>query len=205
MSLGQLILVSAPSGAGKTSLVNAALDKDDKLVVSISHTTRDIRSGEADGVNYHYVSEAQFNEMIAADEFLEHAKVFDHQYGTGLAQVDTLRAKGRDVVLEIDWQGADQVRQHRPDALSIFVLPPSVEALRERLRERGRDSVKSMDRRLAEAQKEMSQAPRYQYIVINDDFEQALADILAIIRAARAMAPRQIHENQIVKAILSAN
>jgi guanylate kinase len=108
-------------------------------------------------------------------------------------------------VLEIDWQGADQVRLHRPDALSIFVLPPSVEVLRERLRARGRDSVASMDRRLAEAQLEISQAPRYQYIVVNDDFEQALADILAIIRAARSVAPRQILENQDVKAILSAN
>jgi guanylate kinase len=205
MSLGQLILVSAPSGAGKTSLVNAALQQDDNLVVSISHTTRDVRAGEADGVNYHFVSATRFNNMIAADEFLEHAKVFDHHYGTALAQVDALRANSRDVVLEIDWQGADQVRLHRPDALSIFVLPPSVEVLRERLRSRGRDSEASMDRRLAEAQLEISQAPRYQYIVVNDDFEQALADILAIIRAARSVAPRQIHENQVVKAILSAH
>lgn len=205
MSHGQLILVSAPSGAGKTSLVNAALAKDPNLVVSISHTTRDIRAGETDGANYHFVSEERFNEMIAADEFLEHAQVFDHQYGTGLHQVDTLCAQGLDVVLEIDWQGADQVRQHRADALSIFVLPPSVDVLRERLTNRGRDSLAVMDRRLAEAELEMSQAPRYQYIVINDNFEQALADILAIVRANRRATERQIKDNPTVKAILSGN
>lgn len=205
MSHGQLILVSAPSGAGKTSLVNAALAKDSNLVVSISHTTRDIRAGETDGVNYHFVAEERFNEMAAADEFLEHAQVFDHQYGTGLHQVDTLRAQGLDVVLEIDWQGADQVRRHQADVLSIFVLPPNVDVLRERLTSRGRDSRAAIDRRLAEAELEMSQAPRYQYIVINDDFERALADILAIVRAARRTTERQIHDNPTVKAILSAN
>ena len=204
MTAGQLYLISAPSGAGKTSLVEAALARDGNLVVAVSHTTRDQRGNEQDGVNYHFVSAEQFDAMVAADAFLEHARVFDHKYGTAKAQVDALCAQGKDVILEIDWQGADQVRQVQPDAVSIFILPPSVEILRQRLQDRGQDSTDSIKRRLAEAQLEMSQASRYQYIVVNDDFDRALADILAIVRTTRLTSAIQTRENLAVRTILSA-
>lgn len=205
MNAGQLILVSAPSGAGKTSLVNAVLQTDSNLVVAVSHTTRTKRATEVDGVNYHFVSTRQFDTMVAAGEFLEHAQVFQHKYGTAQGQVDTLCAQGRDVVLEIDWQGADQVRQQRPDAISIFVLPPSIDVLRERLAARGQDSAESMQVRLAEAQLDISQAPRYQYVIVNDDFNHAVIDLTAIIHASRLQTQIQLRENQAVKAILSAS
>jgi len=204
MSVGQLILVSAPSGAGKTSLVEAMLKHDPRLVVSISHTTRPKRASESDGINYHFVDSQTFETMVSRGEFLEHARVFDHQYGTSKAQVDTLCAAGKNVILEIDWQGADQVRRQMPEATSIFILPPSVEVLRKRLVARGQDSTTVIARRLAEAKLEMSQAHRYQYIVINDDFEVALADILSILRAIRLTSTVQIANNDAVKAILSA-
>ena len=205
MTSGQLFLISAPSGAGKTSLVQAALAQDNNLVVSVSHTTRARRSAEQDGVNYHFVSEDTFNQMIANNEFLEHAQVFDQQYGTAKAHVEALRAQGRDVILEIDWQGADQVRQVAPDAVSIFILPPSIEVLKQRLEDRGQDSAAAIKRRLAEAQLEISQAPRYQYIVVNDDFDRALGDILAICRATRLGSTLQTRDNAAIQAILSAS
>jgi guanylate kinase len=203
MNAGQLILISAPSGAGKTSLVKAALEQDGQLVVSVSHTTREKRSTETDGINYYFVSHEVFDAMIAADAFLEHAQVFDQQYGTSKAEVERLRAQGKDVILEIDWQGADQVRAVMPDVMGIFILPPSIEALEERLRSRGENSPTSMARRLAEAQLEMAQAPRYQYIVVNDDFDTAVQDILALFRAMRLRTEAQIDSNATVKAILS--
>jgi len=205
MNAGALILVSAPSGAGKTSLVNAALKADSKLVVSVSHTTRNKRATEIDGTNYHFVNAKQFDAMVVAGEFLEHAQVFKHQYGTARAQVNSLREQGLDVVLEIDWQGADQVRQQQPEAISIFVLPPSINVLRERLAGRGQDSEESMQIRLAEAQLDITQASRYQYIVVNDDFDQALADLTTIIHSGRLQAQTQIQGNPAVKAILSAS
>ncbi len=202
---GQLILVSAPSGAGKTSLVKAALERDTALVVSVSHTTRSRRTNETDGVNYHFVDADEFNAMIAADAFLEHASVFDNMYGTSKAEVAARQAAGKDVILEIDWQGADQVRRAAPEAVSIFILPPSVEVLKERLKARGEDSEASMSRRLAEAQLEMSQAPKYDYIVVNDDFEQAVADMLVLFRAIRLRTRAQIGSNPLVESILSAS
>lgn len=205
MTTGQLFLISAPSGAGKTSLVQAALGQDSNLVVSVSHTTRARRTSEQDGVNYHFVAKATFDEMIGRDEFLEHAQVFDQQYGTAKAQVEALRAAGRDVILEIDWQGADQVRRVAPDAVGIFILPPSIEVLKQRLEGRGQDSAAAIERRLAEAQLEISQAPRYQYIVVNDDFDRALGDILAICRANRLGSSLQTRDNPAVQAILSAS
>ena len=141
--------------------------------------------------------------MVDDGEFLEHAEVFGKQYGTAKAQVETLRAQGRDVVLEIDWQGADQVRSLLPEATSIFILPPSVDALRQRLLDRGQDTEEAIERRIAEAQLEMSQAPGYQYIVVNDDFDQALDDILAIVRDVRLSSPAQTGGNKAVQAILS--
>ncbi len=202
---GQLILVSAPSGAGKTSLVKAALEHDDTLVVSVSHTTRQRRTNESDGVNYHFVSADEFSAMIAAEAFLEHARVFDNLYGTSKAEVAKLQAAGKDVILEIDWQGADQVRRAAEDAVSIFILPPSVEVLKQRLKARGEDSEDSMARRLAEAQLEMSQAPKYDYIVINDDFDQAVADMLVLFRAIRLRTTAQLESNPLVESILSAS
>ena len=203
MKPGQLILVSAPSGAGKTSLVKAALERDEQLVVSVSHTTRERRSTETDGINYYFVSDESFNTMIAEHAFLEHAQVFDHQYGTSKAEVQRLRGQGKDVILEIDWQGADQVRKAMPDTVGVFILPPSIQALEERLQGRGQNSPSSMARRLAEAQLEMAQAPRYQYIVVNDEFDTAVEDLLAIFRAVRLRTEAQTEHNPIVRTILS--
>jgi guanylate kinase len=199
---GRLILISAPSGAGKTSLVAAALEHDANLVVSISHTTRPQRPAERADVNYHFSTAEEFQGMIEREEFLEHAEVFGNSYGTARAQVDALTAQGRDVILEIDWQGADQVRKLAPDTLSIFILPPSIDALAARLAARGQDSNESIARRLADARLEIAQAPRYQYIVVNDDFDTALADILAILRADRLASVRQTAHNDQVGAIL---
>lgn len=205
MSEGLLILVSAPSGAGKTSLVGATLKADSHLVVSVSHTTRPQRSGEEDGINYHFVSHNEFDKMIEKNAFLEHALVFGNQYGTSAAAVSALRQQGRDVVLEIDWQGAEQIMGKYPDALSIFILPPDEATLRERLTSRGQDSTDVIEHRLSEAKLEISQAPKYEFIVINDEFDQATDDLLAIIRAARLITTRQIGDNPSVQAILSGS
>jgi len=204
MSSGQLILVCAPSGAGKTSLVKAALERDSALVVSVSHTTRPKRATETDGVNYHFISSTAFESMVSDNRFLEHAKVFDHQYGTAKQEVDRLLAEGTDVILEIDWQGADQIRKLKPQAVAIFILPPSIEVLRERLEARAQDSEQVIKRRLAEAHLEMSQAQRYHYIVVNDDFNVALEEMLLILRAGRLRSHAQIANNDAVRAILSA-
>ncbi len=202
---GRLILISAPSGAGKTSLVAAALKADPILIASVSHTTRPQRSQEQDGVNYHFTNTANFEAMVAADEFLEHAVVFGNQYGTAKPAVDAQLAAGRDVILEIDWQGAAQVRTIAPDALSIFILPPSMSVLRERLEGRAQDSATIIEGRLAEAKLEMSKAPHYEYIVVNDDFDQSLADILGIIAAQRLSARAQMSNNSAVQSILSGS
>ncbi|NKC00418.1 MAG: guanylate kinase [Pseudomonadales bacterium] len=205
MSEGLLILVSAPSGAGKTSLVAAALKADSQLVVSVSHTTRPQRPGEEDAINYHFVSHNEFDKMVGKGAFLEHALVFGNQYGTSAAAVSALRQQGRDVVLEIDWQGAEQIMGKYPDALSIFILPPDEATLRERLTSRGQDSTDVIEHRLSEARLEISQAPKYEFVIINDDFEQATDDLVAVIRAARLTAARQIEGNPAVQAILSGS
>ena len=205
MSKGLLILVSAPSGAGKTSLVAAALKNDEQLVVSVSHTTRPQRPGEEDGVNYHFIEKDTFEQMIKDAAFLEHALVFGNHYGTSVAGVQALREQGKDVVLEIDWQGGKQIMARFPEAISIFVLPPSEAALQERLVNRGQDSQEVIERRLSEARLEMSQAPNYRYIVVNDDFELALADINAIVRTARLESERQVNDNANVRTILSGS
>ena len=185
MTIGTLFIVSAPSGGGKTSLVNALLGANENLSVSISHTTRPRRPGEQDGVDYHFVDQTRFLEMIAQGAFLEHAQVFGNRYGTARESVNTELQQGRDVILEIDWQGARQVRSLMPEAVAIFILPPSYEELERRLRKRDSDDDKTIKRRMDEAASELSHYREYQYLVINDDFHRALADLQAIVRACR--------------------
>ncbi len=203
MNKGLLILVSAPSGAGKTSLVNAALEKDENLIVSISHTTRSQRPGEEDGVQYHFVDKTTFADMRSTGDFLEHAEVFDNYYGTAKSHVEGLQATGRDVVLEIDWQGADQVRTLVPDVLSIFILPPSEAVLRDRLNSRGQDSAETIERRLREARLEMAQAPKYNYILVNDDFDATVDEFLSIVKSARLATARQIATDPRIEPLIS--
>jgi len=187
---GALFVVAAPSGAGKTSLVKAALERDDRLSVSISHTTRARRPTEQDGINYHFTDTDRFEAMIAEGDFLEHARVFGNYYGTSSAWVDETLASGRDVILEIDWQGAQQIRRLRPETIGIFIVPPSRAVLEARLRGRGEDDAAAIERRLAEATEEMSHHVEFDYLVVNDDFEVAAKDLLAIFRAERARLAR---------------
>jgi len=185
MSTGTLFIVSAPSGAGKTSLLKALVETEEKIRVSISHTTRPMRPGEVDGVDYHFVGVDRFREMIEAGAFLEHARVFDNYYGTSEAAIREQLAQGVDVVLEIDWQGARQVRERIPDAISIFILPPTPEALRQRLGARGQDSEEVIERRMRDARSEMSHYDEYDYIIVNDLFEQALGELRAVMTSQR--------------------
>ncbi len=182
---GLLLAISAPSGAGKTSLVRALVQRDPCLSVSVSHTTRPRRPTEREGVNYHFIGRDLFLEMAGQGGFLEHAEVFGHHYGTSLENVRRERATGRDVILEIDWQGAAQVRATAPETIGIFVAPPSREALRQRLVARGEDAMDSIERRLREARAEMSHYQDYDYLVVNDEFDTTLEDMAAIIRAER--------------------
>jgi guanylate kinase len=190
MKRGKLFILSAPSGAGKTSLAKALVKALPDLAFSISHTTRPPRPGEEDGVDYYFVDEARFQEMIEAGMFLEHACVFDHRYGTSRAAVERLLAAGKDVVLDIDWQGARAIKQQMPQAHTIFILPPSREALTERLAGRGQDSRKVIERRLRAAVSEMRHYREFDYLVVNDDFTAALEDLKAIVRGDSA-GPRR--------------
>ena len=188
---GTLYIVSAPSGAGKTSLLKALLEDAKGIALSISHTTRDKRPGEQDGVHYHYVDKSTFEQMVADAAFLEHAQVFDNYYGTAQAAVMAQLDSGQDVILEIDWQGAQQVRKHFPQAVGIFILPPSKAALRERLTDRGQDDTAIIDRRMRDAEAEMSHYHEFDFVVVNDDFELALVELRAIIRSQRLTISRQ--------------
>ncbi|MYA37143.1 MAG: guanylate kinase [Gammaproteobacteria bacterium] len=185
MTSGALFIVTAPSGAGKTSLVRELVKDDDSLCISVSHTTRPRREGERDGVDYFFVDRDEFQRKLAEGAFLEHAKVYGHYYGTSHEWVRRQREQGLDVILEIDWQGAEQVRKLDPTACSIFILPPSVETLRRRLETRALDDEKTIDRRMRQAQREIAQGEKSDYRVVNDEFERALADIRAIIRSRR--------------------
>ncbi len=182
---GTLYILSAPSGAGKTSLVKALLQQDDQVGVSVSHTTRAMRPGEADGVDYNFVAMDDFNALIEQGQFLEYAEVFGNKYGTSQQWVKEQLTAGRDVILEIDWQGAEQVRRLMPEAVTVFILPPSRAALRERLNARGQDSDEVIDGRMAEATSEMSHYPEYDYLLINDDFETALQQLASLFQARR--------------------
>ena len=188
---GTLYIVSAPSGAGKTTLVKALIDQIDTLRVSISHTTRPMRPGEIDGVNYHFTSREQFLKQVGDGDFLEHAEVFGNLYGTSQSTVEQTLAQGHDLILEIDWQGAQQVRRALPQARSIFILPPSRAALQERLRNRDQDSEEVIASRMALATAEMSHYVEYDYIVINDDFQIALDELKAVLAGNRLTLARQ--------------
>ncbi len=182
---GMLYIVAAPSGGGKTSLVNALLESNSDIKLSVSYTTRPPRSGEVDGVNYHFVDEARFHQMVGDGDFLEYAEVFGCFYGTAQATINTLLKQEIDVVLEIDWQGAQQVRKLMPACRSIFIVPPSRAELERRLRGRGQDSEAVIARRTAEAVEEMSHYGEFDYLVVNDDFNSALADLKAVFRSRR--------------------
>lgn len=188
---GQLFIVAAASGAGKTTLVRQLLAREPDIRLSISYTTRAPRPGEENGREYHFVSEAQFQAMIAADDFLEWAQVHGNYYGTSKRWIVTERAAGRDVLLEIDWQGAQQVRRAFPDAIGLFILPPSMEELTRRLTGRGTDSAEVIARRLAAAREEMSHVGEFGYVIINDDLQTALSDFVAVVRATRLQLETQ--------------
>ncbi|MBV0933940.1 guanylate kinase [Marinobacterium weihaiense] len=201
---GTLYILSAPSGAGKTSLVKALLQQDEQVVVSVSHTTRDMRPGEQDGVDYNFVTMDAFNALIEQGQFLEYAEVFGNKYGTSQQWVKEQLAAGRDVILEIDWQGAEQVRHLMPEAVTVFILPPSRAALRERLNARGQDSEAVIDGRMAEATSEMSHYPEYDYLLINDDFETALQQLASLFSARRLrQSAQQLKQAGLLEQLLS--
>jgi guanylate kinase len=191
MTPGTLYIISAPSGAGKTSLIKRLVQQVEQLQVSISHTTRPRRAGELDGRDYFFVSVAAFQTMLAQNHFLEHAQVFDNFYGTSRLAVEQTLAQGIDLILEIDWQGAQQMRKIFPDCRSIFILPPSLAILQQRLRGRGQDAEAVIQRRLAEAMAEISHYHEFDYLVVNDDFDQALAQLQSIFMAHRLLTARQ--------------
>ena len=173
----KMIIFSAPSGCGKTSLARALIASRDDVALAVSHTTRAMREGEVDGVDYHFIDKKRFESMIADNAFLEHAQVFDHLYGTSLSSVEALNQQGKHVILDIDWQGARQVRENKSDVESVFILPPSVGVLQDRLVARGQDAEEVIERRMRDAVNEMSHQDEYTHLVINDDFETALAEL----------------------------
>ncbi|HYP68782.1 MAG TPA: guanylate kinase [Thiobacillaceae bacterium] len=188
---GLLLIISAPSGAGKTTLVRALLKADPALRLSISYTTRAPRPAEVDGKDYHFVGTQEFLAMASRGELLESAEVYGNYYGTSGAWIGRELAAGRDILLEIDWQGAAQVRRQFPEALSTFILPPSLQTLRNRLINRAQDNHENIEKRLAAAAEDISHAGEFDYIIVNDDFDEALLDLTAVVRASRLTAPRQ--------------
>lgn len=193
---GALYIISAPSGAGKTSLVSQLIELDSHICVSVSSTTRPMRTGEEEGINYHFLSVENFEEKIQQGDFLEHAKVFDNYYGTSKSSVESQLEKGKDVILEIDWQGAQQVRQLMPEATSIFILPPSKEELKRRLTGRGTDSEQVIAKRLSESMNEMSHYHEFDYLVVNNHFQTALNELHTIFQAGRLTQKAQRNQHQ---------
>jgi guanylate kinase len=188
---GDLFVVVAPSGAGKTSLVNRLLEAQSGIRLSVSHTTRAPRPGEEEGRDYHFVDRATFENMIAAGDFLEHADVYGNYYGTSRRWIEQELAGEHDVLLEIDWQGARQVRKLFPGMVGIFILPPSIAELRRRLTARGKDSPEAIERRMASAREEISHVLEFEYIIVNEHFETAATDLQAVVRAARLSRDRR--------------
>ncbi|MBB1444016.1 guanylate kinase [Pseudoalteromonas sp. SG43-3] len=195
---GNLFILSAPSGAGKSSLINALLKKHADMKVSVSHTTRAPRPGEENGVHYHFVSTDEFKALIAKDDFFEWAQVFDNYYGTSKQAIESQLDAGIDVFLDIDWQGAQQVRKIMPSVQTIFILPPSKEELEQRLNNRGQDSAEVIASRMAKAQSETSHYNEYDYVIVNDDFETALGDIEMIVMAQRLTLKAQEERHQVL-------
>jgi len=188
-----MLVLSSPSGAGKTTISRALLADDDNLSMSVSVTTRPPRPGERDGIDYFFIDQARFDEMVANDELLEHARVFDHFYGTPRAEVEQALAAGRDVLFDIDWQGTQQLREKmRDDLVSLFILPPSLEALEQRLRTRAQDSEAVVQQRMAKASDEMSHWAEYDYIIVNRDLDRSVAEARSILQAERLRRERQV-------------
>jgi guanylate kinase len=189
---GNLFIVTAPSGAGKTSLVRALLAADANVQLSISYTTRPMRPGEVDGRDYHFVSREQFQQMLEQGEFLESAEVYENYYGTSQTWINRMMESGKDIQLEIDWQGAAQVRRIFPAALGVFILPPSLQALQQRLQGRGQDSAEVIARRMEAAREDISHVGEFDYAIINDEFDVAVDDLRAVFRAERLKIDRQL-------------
>lgn len=194
--IGNLYIITAASGTGKTSLVRALLELDPQVKLSVSYTTRKPRPGEVDGVDYHFVDDAEFMRMLEEGDFLESAQVHGARYGTSQNRVDIGLQDGNDLILEIDWQGAEQVRRFYQQAISIFILPPTLEALEHRLTGRGQDSAEVIARRLAAAHEEMSHVAEFDYVIINDKFEMALQDLCAIVRTQRLKCEKQLRQHE---------
>lgn len=202
--LGNLFIISAPSGAGKSTLINALLKQDADMQLSVSHTTRSPRPGETDGVQYHFTDVSSFKQLIAQDQFIEWAEVFGNYYGTSKAALANKLAQGIDVFLDIDWQGARQIKQQLPFVTSIFILPPSVEALEQRLNQRGQDSAEVITGRMAKARDEISHANEYDYWVVNDDLELAVQQFSGIIQSQRLKQQKQaIRQHKLLSGLLA--
>lgn len=206
MTKGILYIISAPSGAGKSSLVRAIVHKLADVVVSVSHTTRPMREGEVDGQDYHFIDESRFSAMVEQGDFLEHAQVFGNYYGTSKQSIEAQLLSGKDVILEIDWQGARQIRQRMNDSRSVYILPPSIIALKQRLSNRGQDTDEVIDARMREAVSEMSHYGEFDYIVINDDFDEATEQLASIFVCNRMLLDNQQRRNaELLADLLKAN
>lgn len=205
---GGLFVVSAPSGGGKTSLTRASVEQLGKAgitaEISVSYTTRAPRLGEQEGVHYHFIEADVFKAMVARGEFLEHAEIYGQHYGTARARTEALRAEGRDVILDIDWQGARQIKQQVPDAIGIFILPPSITKLEQRLRARKQDSEEAIARRMAQARAEMTHYKEYEYVIVNKDFEQAMAELVSVFVTRRLRrSSQEIRHKALIAKLLS--
>ncbi|MCH9755770.1 MAG: guanylate kinase [Gammaproteobacteria bacterium] len=202
---GSLFIVAAPSGGGKTSLVKKLTDNLDNILVSVSHTTRDKRSGEVHGEHYFFIEEDEFLDMAKAGDFIEHARVFEHLYGTSKVEIEKNLARGQDIVLDIDWQGAAQIKTLFPEAMTVFILPPSLDVLKRRLKARRRDNAAVIEERMQRACDELSHYNEFDYLIVNDNFNHAAAELRAIVVANRLTATRQIQkQDKLLSFLLSS-